>query len=194
MPQNFDELEARGIKLFKLVTNRTPFATPHRHALLPSQPAIASATAPVYVVRLARNRHTKSQEPLVQVRIPSVMVEKKNTALHFYTAVVGFVKSKDIPMGPTFRWLTATAPEGAEGGELLLEPVGFAPAETYQRALFAAGIPATAFLTSDIQSEYRRLKSRDAAFRGEPTARGPIIAVLSEDTCGNLINLVQPTV
>jgi hypothetical protein len=29
-------------------------------------------------------------------------------------------------------------------------------------------------------------------FRGEPTAMGPITAVTFEDTCGNLINLVQP--
>jgi catechol 2,3-dioxygenase-like lactoylglutathione lyase family enzyme len=130
----------------------------------------------------------------VQIRIASVMVENQDTALHFYTTVLGFVKSKDIPMGPTFRWLTVTAPEGAEGVELLLEPTGFPPAETYQRALFAAGIPATAFLTNDIQSEYRRLKSVGVAFRGEPTAMGPIIAALFEDTCGNLINLVQPMV
>ncbi len=61
------------------------------------------------------------------------------------------MKNKDIPMGP-FRWLTVSSPEGAEGVELVLEPMGFAPAQTYQKALFAAGIPATAFLTSDIQS------------------------------------------
>jgi hypothetical protein len=63
--------------------------------------------------------------------------------------------------------------------------------ETIKR-LFDAGIPLTAFLTSDLQSEYRRLKDRGVAFRGEPVSMGPITAVLFEDTCGNLINLVQP--
>jgi catechol 2,3-dioxygenase-like lactoylglutathione lyase family enzyme len=92
----------------------------------------------------------------MQIRVASVMVENQNTALHFYTTILGFVKSKDIPMGPTFRWLTVSAPEGAEGVELLLEPIGFLPAQTYQKALFNAGIPATAFITNDIQSEYRR--------------------------------------
>ena len=29
-------------------------------------------------------------------------------------------------------------------------------------------------------------------FRGEPKAMGPITAVNFEDTCGNLINLVEP--
>jgi catechol 2,3-dioxygenase-like lactoylglutathione lyase family enzyme len=133
----------------------------------------------------------------VQIRIASVMVENQDTALHFYTTILGFVKSKDIPMGPTFRWLTVSAPEGAEGAEgveLLLEPMAFPPAQTFQKALFAAGIPATAFITKDIQSEYRRLKSLGVTFRGEPTSMGPITSALFEDTCGNLINLVQPAV
>jgi catechol 2,3-dioxygenase-like lactoylglutathione lyase family enzyme len=128
----------------------------------------------------------------MQIRLASVMVENQDTALRFYTNVLGFVKSKDIPMGPSFRWLTVTSPEGAEGVELVLEPMGFPPAQTFQKALFSAGIPATAFLTNDIASEYRRLKSLGVVFRGEPTSMGPITAVLFEDACGNLINLVQP--
>jgi len=128
----------------------------------------------------------------MQIRLATVMVDNQENALRFYTAVLGFVKNKDIPMGP-FRWLTVSSPEGAEGVELVLEPMGFVPAQTYQKALFAAGIPATAFLTSDIQSEYGRLKALGVSFRGEPKSMGPILAVLFEDTCGNLINLVQPT-
>ena len=85
-----------------------------------------------------------------------------------------------------------SSPEGAEGVELVLEPMGFAPAQTYQKALLAAGIPATAFLTNDIASEFKRLKALGVSFRGEPMSMGPITAVLFEDTCGNLINLVQP--
>jgi catechol 2,3-dioxygenase-like lactoylglutathione lyase family enzyme len=131
------------------------------------------------------------QEPPMQIRLASVMVNNQETALRFYTTILGFVKNKDIPMGP-FRWLTVSSPEGAEGVELVLEPMGFAPAQMYQKALFAAGIPATAFLTSDIESEYQRLKALGVSFRGEPKSMGPITAVLFEDTCGNLINMVQP--
>ena len=61
--------------------------------------------------------------------------------------------------------------------------------QTYQKALFDAGIPATAFLT---KVEFARLKERGVKFRGEPKSLGPIISVVFEDTCGNLINLVQP--
>ena len=129
----------------------------------------------------------------MQIKLASVTVEDQDHALHFYTSVLGFKKMADIPMGP-FRWLTVTSPEGVDGVELVLEPMGFPPAQTYQRALFEAGIPATAFITKDIAAEYERLKALGVKFRGEPTSMGPIIAVVFEDTCGNLINLVQPTV
>ena len=130
----------------------------------------------------------------MQIRLASVMVENQDSALRFYTTILGFVKNKDIPMGPTFRWLTVSSPEGADGVELVLEPMAFPPAQTYQKALFAAGIPATSFITNDINSEYHRLKALGVRFRGEPKNIGPIIAVLFEDTCGNLINLAQPAV
>ena len=127
----------------------------------------------------------------MQIKLSSVMVDDQEKALRFYTDMLGFVKRTDIPMGE-FRWLTVASPEGIDGVELVLEPMGFAPARTYQRALFKAGIPCTAFLTNDIRGEYQRLQERGVKFRGEPTEMGPITAVLFEDTCGNLINLVQP--
>jgi catechol 2,3-dioxygenase-like lactoylglutathione lyase family enzyme len=131
------------------------------------------------------------QEVSMQIRLASIMVDDQEKALRFYTTILGFVKNKDIPMGP-FRWLTVSSPEGADGVELVLEPMAFPPAQTYQKALFAAGIPATAFMAASIASEYQRLKSLGVSFRGEPKSMGPITAVLFEDTCGNLINLVQP--
>src|SRR6267154_6589083 len=100
-------------------------------------------------------------------------------------------KDKDIP-GP-FRCLTVNSPEGAQGMELVLEPMRFPPAQTHQKALFDAGIPATAFLTEDIQSDSARLNERGVKFHGEPKSMGQIISVVFEDSCGNLINLVQPS-
>jgi catechol 2,3-dioxygenase-like lactoylglutathione lyase family enzyme len=127
----------------------------------------------------------------MQIRFTSVMVDDQEKALKFYTEVLGFAKMADIPMGE-YRWLTVVSPEGAEGVELVLEPLGFPPARTYQKALFDAGIPLAAFITGDIQAEVSRLKARGVTFRGEPVNAGPILTVLFEDTCGNLINLVQP--
>jgi catechol 2,3-dioxygenase-like lactoylglutathione lyase family enzyme len=127
----------------------------------------------------------------VQIRLASVMVDDQEKALAFYTSVLGFRKMADIPMGP-YRWLTVTSPEGVPGVELVLEPLGFEPARVFQRALYDAGVPATAFITTDIAAEVARLRGHGVVFRGEPVAMGPVTAVLFEDTCGNLINLVQP--
>ena len=127
----------------------------------------------------------------MQIKFVSITVEDQESALNFYTSVLGFEKMADIPMGE-YRWLTVTSPDGIEGVELVLEPLGFPPARAYQKALFEAGIPATAFITKDIAAEVERLKGRGVKFRGEPKAMGPIIATTFEDTCGNLINLVQP--
>jgi predicted enzyme related to lactoylglutathione lyase len=127
----------------------------------------------------------------MQIKFVSIMVEDQDSALYFYTTVLGFEKMADIPMGE-FRWLTVCSPEGMAGVELVLEPMAFPPARAYQQALFEAGIPATAFITKDIAAEVQRLKARGVKFRGEPTNMGLITAVVFEDTCGNLINLVQP--
>ncbi|GGD00247.1 VOC family protein [Undibacterium terreum] len=127
----------------------------------------------------------------MQIKFSSITVIDQEQALQFYTRQLGFTKMADIPMGP-YRWLTVISPEGVEGTELVLEPLGFPPSAAYQKALFDAGIPATAFITKDIQAEYKRLKEAGVVFRGEPVSMGPITAVLFEDTCGNLINLVQP--
>lgn len=127
----------------------------------------------------------------MQINFSSVMVNDQEKALKFYTEVLGFIKKADMPIGE-LRWLTVISHDGPESIELVLEPIGFPPARTYQEALFDAGIPLTGFITNDIQNEYRRLSELGVKFRGEPKNMGPIIAALFEDTCGNLINLVQP--
>jgi catechol 2,3-dioxygenase-like lactoylglutathione lyase family enzyme len=129
----------------------------------------------------------------MQIKFISIMVCDQDVALRFFTNVLGFVKMADIPLGE-YRWLTVISPEGVKGVELVLEPMAFPPARVFQKALFDAGIPATAFITNDIDAEYNRLKKLGVIFRGEPVNMGPITAVLFEDTCGNLINLVQPLV
>lgn len=128
----------------------------------------------------------------MQLKFVSVMVDDQDSALRFYTSVLGFEKMADIPMGQ-FRWLTVTSPDGIAGVELVLEPMGFQPARAYQKALFEAGIPAIALITRDIATDVQRLKAQGVKFRGEPVAMGLITAVIFEDTCGNLINLVQPS-
>jgi len=127
----------------------------------------------------------------MQLKFVSVLVEDQEQALRFYTDVLGFEKMADLPMGQ-YRWLTVTSPDGLAGVELVLEPMGFPPARDYQKALFEAGIPALALITRDIAAEFARLEARGVRFRGAPMSLGPITAVTFEDTCGNLVHLVQP--
>lgn len=126
----------------------------------------------------------------MRIHVTSVMVDDQAKALKFYTGVLGFVMKVDVPLGE-YRWLTVVAPDATEGTQLLLEPMGFAPARVYQKALFDAGIPAASFGVDDCQAEYERMLKLGVVFRGKPTAMGPITAVVFEDTCGNLIQMAQ---
>ncbi len=127
----------------------------------------------------------------MKLKFMSIKVVDQEHALQFYTSVLGFQKMADFPIG-SLRWLTVTSPEGIEGVELVLEPINFEPALIYQQALFEAGIPAIALITTNINADFTRLKSKGVHFRGEPKEMGPITSAIFEDTCGNLINLVQP--
>lgn len=126
----------------------------------------------------------------MKIKLNSVMVDDQDKALKFYTEVLGFVKKTGIQMGEA-KWLTVVSPEGPDDIELVLEPNGNPAAQTYQKALFEAGIPLTAFAVDDIQKEYERMKKLGVVFRMEPTKTGPVTVAVFEDTCGNLIQLYQ---
>ena len=80
-----------------------------------------------------------------------------------------------------------------EGVDLVHKSMAFQPARAHQKALFDAGIPAFVLITKDIHVEYdHRLKKQSVISRGVPKNMGLITVVLFEDSCGNLINLVQP--
>ena len=118
------------------------------------------------------------------------MVDDQAKALAFYTTILGFVKKTDIPMGE-HKWLTVVSKDEQDGVELLLEPMSFAPAQTYQKALFDAGIPLTMFTVGDVDKEYERLTTLGVSFSMPPTQMGPVKLVVLDDTCGNHIQLVQ---
>ena len=101
----------------------------------------------------------------MKIILTSVMVDDQSKALAFYTDVLGFVKKRDIPMGGDARWLTVTSPEGTGDMEVLLEPNRHPAGRTFQQALFADGIPAALFGSSDLQQEYERLLAHGVVFQ-----------------------------
>ena len=127
----------------------------------------------------------------MKIKLTSIIVDNQDKALEFYTEVLGFVKSKEIPVGE-FKWLTVVSPEGHPDVELSLEPNANPAAKTFQEALFRQGIPLTAFEVTDIQKEFQRLKLHGVVFSREPTKTGPITVAIFSDTCGNLIQIYQP--
>jgi predicted enzyme related to lactoylglutathione lyase len=126
----------------------------------------------------------------MKIKLTSVYVDDQDKALRFYTEVLGFARKADVSQGP-FRWLTVGSPEEPSGAELQLALNDKPAARAYQQALFQQGQPAVMFSTDDVQADYERIKARGAEFTMAPTkVPGSIIAILN-DTCGNLIQLVQ---
>jgi catechol 2,3-dioxygenase-like lactoylglutathione lyase family enzyme len=126
----------------------------------------------------------------MKIVLTSVYVNDQQKALDFYTKVLGFIKKNDIPMGEA-RWLTVVSRDGPADVELLLELLGLAEARTFQRALREKGIPLASFGVDDIQAEYERLRALGVAFSQVPMQAGPVKMAVFDDTCGNLIQIVQ---
>ena len=126
----------------------------------------------------------------MKIKLSSVYVDDQERALRFYTEVLGFAKKADFSQGP-YRWLTVVSAEEQDGTELQLALNNNPAAAAYQQAIFQQGQPAMMFYTDDVKGDYERMKARGAEFTMPPTdVTGSKIAKLN-DTCGNLIQLVQ---
>jgi len=126
----------------------------------------------------------------MKIKLTSVLVDDQDKALKFYTEVLRFVEKMNMPMGK-FKWLTVVSPDGPSDIELLLEPNENPAAQVFQKALKEQGIPLTAFFVDDIRSEFERMKKHGVTFTVEPTQAGPVTVAIFDDTCGNLIQIVQ---
>ena len=126
----------------------------------------------------------------MRIYITSVFVDDQKAALDFYTNKLGFEVKRDIPVGE-FSWLTLTGRGEPDGPELLLEPIGHAAVAPYRAALVADGIPLASFAVDDIDAEFGRLRDEGVRFTQEPTDVGNAIVATLDDTCGNLVQLMQ---
>jgi catechol 2,3-dioxygenase-like lactoylglutathione lyase family enzyme len=128
----------------------------------------------------------------MRIYITSIFVDDQAKAFDFYTKKLGFEVKNDVPMGE-HRWLTVVSKEQPDGTELLLEPSDHPAVTPYKNALVEDGIPATSFQVDDVDAEFERLKDIAVKFIQEPTDAGPVRMAVFDDTCGNLIQLVQMT-
>lgn len=126
----------------------------------------------------------------MKIGLTSIYVNDQEKALHFYTAVLGFVKKTDVTQGP-YRWLTVASPEEPDGVELQLDLNNNPAARAYQQQMFEQGQRAAMFYVDDVQREYDRLTAAGAEFTMPPTkVTGSTIAILN-DTVGNLIQITK---
>lgn len=126
----------------------------------------------------------------MKIIVTSVPVEDQAKALSFYTETLGFELKHDIPLGE-HRWLTVTSPGESAGVELVLEPSEHPAVEPFKSALVRDGIPFTMFGVDDIEAEHERLAGLGVSFTQPPTRHGEVTTAVFDDTCGNLIQLIQ---
>ncbi len=128
----------------------------------------------------------------MRIYVTNVFVDDQAKALKFYTETLGFTVKNDVPVGD-HRWLTVVSREEPEGTELLLEPSEHPAVGPYKEALATDGIPATSFQVDDLDAEFERLRDRGVDFTQEPMDAGAVRMAVFDDTCGNLIQLVEMT-
>lgn len=127
----------------------------------------------------------------MRINLTSVFVDDQRQALRFYTEVLGFHVFRDVPMGDDAAWLTVVSPDSPSGPELLLEPSDHPAVKPYREALIADGIPLAQFAVDDVAAEHERLVGLGVRFTQEPVDIGPAIFAVFDDTCGNLIQIIQ---
>ena len=126
----------------------------------------------------------------MKIKMTSIYVENQDTALRFYTEVLGFAKKTDFSNGP-YRWLTVASPEEPDGMELQLALNNNPASKAYQQAMFQQGQPAAMFFTDDVKGDYKRIQARGAEFTMPPTDVTASIIAMLKDTCGSIIQLTQ---
>ncbi len=126
----------------------------------------------------------------MKIKLTTIYVEEQNTALRFYTEVLGFVKKADFSQG-SFRWLTVASADEPDGTQLQLAKNDNPAAAAFQQALFEQGQPAIMFDSADLVADCTRIEANGGKLSMPPTdVTGSKIAKLA-DGCGNLIQLTQ---
>jgi predicted enzyme related to lactoylglutathione lyase len=126
----------------------------------------------------------------MKIKLTTIYVDHLDKALRFYTEVLGFVKKADFSQG-NYRWLTVTSAEQPDGIELQLALNDDPAAAAFQRAKFQQKQPAMMFYTDDVKGDYERIKAAGGQFTMPPTDVTASTIAMVDDTCGNLLQLVQ---
>ncbi|MBX7548820.1 VOC family protein [Streptomyces sp. NPDC004232] len=128
---------------------------------------------------------------MIKVAMTGVYVDDVAAAHAFYTDVLGFETRVHRDLGGDALFVAVGAPGAQPDLQLLLEPGQGPIAQAYRGALYDAGIPCIVFSVDDLPAEYLRLRALGVRFTHPPQRQGPVLAAVFDDTCGNLVQLVQ---
>ena len=126
----------------------------------------------------------------MKIHVTNVFVDDQDEAENFYTDILGFKVKNNIPLGE-HRWLTVVSGDDPEGTELLLEPSEHPAVKPYREALVTDGIPAHSFKVENLDAEHKRLEEQGVKFTVMPMDAGTVKMAVFDDTCGNLIQLIE---
>lgn len=121
----------------------------------------------------------------------SIFVNSQDKAQQVYTEKLGFKLKHNIEIGGDFRWLTVTEENSNNPVEIVLEPNESPIAKNYQDGLYAAGIPVTMFGVDNLEKEYEILLNKGIEFYTKPKEVEGVKYAIFDDTCGNLIQIVE---
>lgn len=128
----------------------------------------------------------------MRLQTVSIFVDDQQKAVEFYTGTLGFQVTADVPMGE-HRWLTVRLGDDPGAPDVSLEPKAHPAVPPFTDALAADGIPFCVLGVDDIEAEHERLTALGVTFTLPPTDVGPVVIAVLDDTCGNLLQLAQPT-
>ncbi|RQS50641.1 MULTISPECIES: VOC family protein [unclassified Burkholderia] len=126
----------------------------------------------------------------MRIYVTSIFVDDQDKALAFYTDTLGFRLKNNVPVGE-YRWLTVVSRDQPDGTELMLEPSHHRAVGPFRQALYEDGIPAASFQVDDLDAEFARLDALGVRFTLAPMDAGPVRVAVLDDTCGNLVQLMQ---
>ncbi|TNU73196.1 VOC family protein [Miniimonas arenae] len=126
----------------------------------------------------------------MRLQAATIFVDDQAHAADFYTRVLGFEVTADVPLGEA-RWLTVAEPGNPGATNISLEPKGHPAAVAYAAALLEDGIPCCQLGVADLAAEHERLTALGVVFTQPPTDFGPVTVAVLDDTCGNLLQLAQ---
>ncbi|WP_436860245.1 VOC family protein [Staphylococcus caeli] len=121
----------------------------------------------------------------------SIFVDNQDKAQQFYTEKLGFKAKHNIEIGGGFRWVTVTEEDSNNPVEIVLEPNESPIAKNYQEGLYQAGIPVTMFGVDNLEAEHNKLVEKGISFHTEPKEVEGVKYAIFDDTCGNLIQIVE---